>query len=76
MGFFAASFTQGPYFSHEQERWYRYGSLAFVLAGAVLPAIGLFAARRSRWIVGASILWMAAIFGAFLWYIALSGGGV
>jgi hypothetical protein len=76
IGLITTSFTQGPYSSHEQELWYRYGSLAFLVAGSVLPAIALFAAHRSRWVVGASIAWMAATFLAFVWYAMMSGGGV
>jgi hypothetical protein len=76
MGVLAGSFTQGPYSSHQQELWYRYGSLTFFLAGSVLPAIAMFAGRRSRWVVGASMAWMGAVFLAFLWYAMMSGGGV
>ena len=76
IGLLTASMTQGPYSSHEQEIWYRYGSLGFFVAGSVLPAIALFAGRRSRWVTVASIAWMAAILLAFLWYAMMSSGGV
>jgi hypothetical protein len=76
MGLLTASMTQGPYSSDEQELWYRYGSLGFFVAGSVLPAIALFAGRRSRWVAVASIAWMAATFLVFLWYAMLSSGGV
>jgi hypothetical protein len=76
IGLATASFARGPYSSHEQELWYRYGSLAFFVCGAVLPAIALFADRRSRVVIGASIVWMAATFLAFVWYAMMSGGGV
>jgi hypothetical protein len=76
MGLLAASFVQGPYSSNEQELWYRYGSLGFFLAGAALPAIALFAARRSRWIIVASTAWMLVCLLAFAWFAMMSGGGV
>jgi hypothetical protein len=76
IGLAATSFTQGPYSSLEQELWYRCGSLGFFVAGSLLPAIAMFAARRSRWVIGASIAWMAATFVGFVWYAMMSGGGV
>jgi len=76
MGLLAASFVRGPYSSSEQELWYRYGSLGFFLAGAALPAIALFAARRSRWVVIASTLWMLTVLLGFAWFAMMSGGGV
>lgn len=76
IGLVTASFTQGPYSSEEQELWYRYGSLAFFVVGSILPAIALFAGRQSRWVLGASVAWMAATFVAFVWYVMMSGGGV
>src|SRR5437764_11800704 len=68
MGVLAASFAQGPYSSSEQELWYRYGSLGFFLAGAALPAIALFAGRRSRCVVIASTAWMLITLLAFAWF--------
>jgi protein-S-isoprenylcysteine O-methyltransferase Ste14 len=76
MGLFAVSFVKGPYSSSEQELWYRYGSLSFFLAGAALPAIALFAARRSRWVVIASTVWMLTVLLGFAWFAMMSGGGV
>ena len=76
LGFAAASFMQGPYSSREQELWYRYGSLAFFVAGSILPGIVLFVARSSRILVIASIVVMAVILFAFVNYAMLSGGGV
>jgi hypothetical protein len=76
MGLLAAGFVQGPYSSSEQELWYRYGSLGFFLAGAALPAIALFAGRRSRWVVIASTAWMFTLLLAFAWFAMMSGGGV
>ena len=76
MGLLASSFVQGPYSSNEQELWYRYGSLGFFLAGAALPAIALFLARRSRRIIIASTAWMVAILLAFAWFAMMSGGGM
>lgn len=76
MGLLAISFGQGPYSSGEQELWYRYGSLSFFVAGAVLPAAALFAFRRSRWAILASTAWMLAVLLAFIWFAMMSGGGV
>ena len=76
MGLLAVSFGQGPYSSAEQELWYRYGSLSFFVAGAVLPAIVLIAFRRSRWVVGASSAWMLAVLFACVWFAMMSSGGV
>jgi hypothetical protein len=76
MALCAASFVQGPYSSREQELWYRYGSLGFLLAGAALPAIALFAGRRSRWVVIVSTAWMFAVLLAFAWFVMMSGGGM
>ena len=76
MGLVAASFVRGSYSSSAQELWYRYGALAFFLAGAALPAIALFAGRRSRWIVIASTAWMIALLLAFVWFGMMSGGGI
>jgi hypothetical protein len=76
IGLVTASFIQGPYSSEGQELWYRYGSLAFFIAGSVLPAITLYGGRQSRLVLVGSVLWMAATFTAFVWYVMLSGGGV
>ena len=76
IGLLTASFVQGPYSSGEQELWYRYGSLGFFLAGVVLPAIALFVARRSRWVVIASSAWMLIALFGFVWFGMMSSGGV
>ena len=76
MGLLALSFVQGPYSSLEQELWYRYGSLGFVLLGVVLPASSLFAARRFPWIIVASSVWMLVALIGFVWFAMMSGGGV
>lgn len=76
IGFFSASMAQGPYSSHEQELWYRYGSLGFLISGVVLPAVAFFVIRRSRATVGFLTAWMAAILLGFMWFAAMSSGGV
>jgi hypothetical protein len=76
IGLATASFTQGPYYSHEQELWYRYGSLGFLMVGVVIPAVALFAGRRSGLVVGASVAWMAMTLFAFIYYAMMSGGGM
>jgi hypothetical protein len=77
MGLLAWSFTQGPYYSHRQEVWYRYGSLAFLFAGALLPAAALLlGAYRSRRAVGLLMKWMTATLLTGFVYACLSGGGV
>jgi hypothetical protein len=76
IGLLTASFVQGPYSSDEQELWYRYGSLAFFLAGSVMPAITMFAARRSRAVIAASTAWMLIMLLAFVWFAMISSGGV
>lgn len=76
IGLLTASFTQGPYSSAEQELWYRYGSLGFLFAGVIVPAVALLVARRSRVVPGASVAWMALTLIAFVYYAMMSGGGV
>lgn len=77
IGLAALSFSQGPYSSPEQELWYRYGSLGFLLVGAILPAIALLlGARSSTWGTVALTMWMVAGFVSFMLYAILSGGGV
>ena len=52
IGLLAFSFSHGPYSSRGQELWYRYGSIGFLVAGAVLPALALWlGALRSRWAI-------------------------
>lgn len=76
IGLLTASMVQGPYSNREQELWYRYGSLGFFIAGAALPAVALFAVRRSRSVVVASTAWMLAMLLGFVWFGAMSSGGV
>lgn len=76
IGLLTASFVQGPFSSDEQELWYRYGSLAFFLAGSVVPAIAMFATRRSRMVIVASTAWMLITLLAFVWFAMMSSGGV
>jgi VIT1/CCC1 family predicted Fe2+/Mn2+ transporter len=77
LGLLASSFARGPYSSWGQEAWYRYGSLSFLLFGAILPALALASgARRSRRLVVALTVWMlTALFFCF-YYALMSGGGV
>jgi len=77
MGLLSFSFSHGPYSSPEQETWYRYGSIGFLLAGAVLPAIAFWlGARRTQWAVVALTVWMFAALIAWFGYALLSGGGM
>ena len=76
IGLATASFTQGPYSSHHQELWYRYGALGFFVAGVIVPGVALFAGRRSRVVIGGSIAWMAITLIAFIYYAMMSSGGV
>ena len=76
IGLLTASFVQGPYSSWDQELWYRYGSLSFFVAGVALPAIALFTARRFRWVVIATTIWMPVVLLAFVWFGMMSSGGV
>jgi hypothetical protein len=77
LGAFALSFAQGPYSSREQELWYRYGSIGFVLLGAILPALALvLGIDRSRAATTALTAWMVATLLAFTFYALLSSGGV
>lgn len=76
MGLTVAAFVEGPYSSPEQELWYRYGSIGLFVAGAVLPAVILRVMRRSKPRILLLIIWMAGVFVIYLWYMAMSGGGV
>lgn len=76
IGFLTVAMAQGPYSSREQELWYRYGSLGFLISGVVLPAAVLLIIRRSRTTVGFLTAWMAAVLLGFTWFLAMSGGGV
>lgn len=76
-GLLALSFSHGPYSSREQEIWYRYGSVALMLAGAIFPALAAsLGALRSQWAVVALIMWMLATLAVTIVYAVLSGGGV
>jgi len=77
MGLLALSFSQGPYSSLEQEHWYRFGSLAFLLGGAILPAVALILrAGRSTLLRYGLYLWLLAALVAWCSYVFMSGGGV
>jgi hypothetical protein len=77
IGVAALSFSRGPYSSAEQELWYRYGSLGFLLIGAIIPGLALLlGARRFGWATAILTTWMLAAFLAFLVYAFYSGGGV
>jgi len=77
MGLLASTFVRGPYSSWGQEVWYRYGSLGFLLFGAILPAVALaLGARRSRPLIIALTVWMLATLFFSLAYALMSGGGV
>ncbi len=75
MGLVALAFTTRPYFSTAQELWYRYGSLAFLAGGALLPAL-LLAVRPSRTMAGALTAWMILVAFAFVHYLLAAGGGM
>jgi hypothetical protein len=76
MSLVALSFSQGPYSSFEQELWYRYRSLGFFFAGALIPAAVLWFGRRSHRVVSAVLIWMALALFLFVQYVFFSGGGV
>jgi hypothetical protein len=77
MGLLALSFSRGPYSSLQQEHWYRFGSLAFLLAGAILPAVALIlGAGRSTLLRYALYLWLLAAILAWCYYVFMSSGGV
>jgi hypothetical protein len=77
IGFIALGFAEGPYSSRGQELWYRYGSLGFLLAGAILPAVALaLGARRPAGLTVALTVWMLVVLVACLGYVSMSGGGV
>ncbi len=77
MGLLALGFATGPYSSQDQEIWYRYGSLGFLLGGAILPAAALLSgARRSPALIIALTVWMLAALVSWAAYAFNSGGGV
>ena len=77
MGLLASAFVTGPYSSRGQEIWYRYGSIGFLLFGAILPGAALALwARRSHALVVALVLWMFLALLAWFAYAINSGGGI
>ena len=69
-----SSMVQGPYSSWEQELWYRYYSLGFLIAGVVLPAMAmLLGAARSPKTVGILIIWMTVALMGFSFYAMMWG---
>lgn len=77
IGLFTFSFTQGPYSSGEQELWYRWISLAFLVGGVLLPAGLVFLRRQSAKRVSAAVnIWLVTTLFGFLAYLMFSGGGV
>jgi len=77
IGLLAFSFSQGPYSSREQEVWYRYGSIAFLLAGVILPGVvSCLGSARSQRVMTALIIWMISILMVCVAYALSSSGGV
>jgi hypothetical protein len=77
MGFIAYVFSRMFYFNVGQERWYRGGSLAFLILGALVPICWLVLIRRGYWGSAKAIAaWMFAALLAFMVYVLLSGGGI
>ena len=77
IGLFTFSFTQGPYSSTEQEIWYRWISIGFLVGGVLLPAGLVFLQSRKAKRVSVAInIWLVATLFGFIVYLMLSGGGV
>lgn len=77
MSLLALSFMRGPYSSEAQEIWYRYGSLGFLLLGAVIPAATLLLwPRRHPILMSVTTGWMIAVWVPFIGYALMSGGGL
>ena len=77
MGSVTWMFAFGPYLSATKEIWYRYGSIAFLFLGAILPTAALsLIARRFPILVIILTLWMCVALLAFLIYMSISGGVV
>ena len=77
MATLASSFATGPYSSFSQEVWYRYGSVCFLLVGAVLPGIGILTVGRRRYSLSVVLtLWMAVALFLCVGYIIQSEGGI
>jgi maltodextrin utilization protein YvdJ len=74
---FAAEFVRGSFSGVDQMLWYRGGSLAFVLAGVVLPIAALLSRwRRSFTAMVALSLWLPAVLLLFVGYALTSDGGM
>ena len=77
MGLMASAFAFGSYSSAAQEDWYRGGSIALLVFGAILPVAALlFIARRRRGSVTAVTIWLGVSLIVFIYYVFMSGGGV
>ncbi|MEG3158901.1 hypothetical protein U1763_00135 [Sphingomonas sp. LB2R24] len=77
MGLIAYTFAMMTYSNAEQERWYRGGSLAFLIFGAILPLSWLLLIRRGCWgNIKAIIAWMIFAMLTFMGYVLISGGGI
>jgi hypothetical protein len=77
MGLITYTFARMSYPNIEQERWYRGGSLAFLILGAIFPICWLVLIRRGRWgSIKAIFAWMFAALLAFMGYVLMSGGGI
>jgi protein-S-isoprenylcysteine O-methyltransferase Ste14 len=77
MGLIAYTFAMMTYSNAEQEGWYRGGSLAFLIFGAILRLCWLILMRRGYWgNIKALIAWMLFAMLTFMAYVLISGGGV
>jgi hypothetical protein len=77
MGLLALSFSIGSYSSWQQELWYRYGSLMFLLIGSLVPvAVLVFSGRQSAKAVIAVTIWMIVALVVWAGFVFNSGGGV
>ena len=77
MGLLASTFAFFQFSSREQEIWYRYGSLGFLLFGAILPGVALAIwGRRNRILVAALVVWMIFALILCFAYALNSGGGI
>lgn len=77
MALIAYTFAMMTYSNAEQERWYRGGSLAFLIFGAILPMCWLLLMRRgSRGNIKAISAWMIFAMLTFMGYVLISGGGI
>lgn len=77
IGLFTFSFAQGPYSSGEQELWYRWISIAFLIGGVLLPAGLVFLRPQSAKRISVAInIWMVTTLFAFFPYLMFLGGGL